>query len=134
MPVKLPRGCWNIGYFDADGCIFIVDRLKEFIKYKAYQVAPAELEDILQSHPSVLDAAVIGAPDEAAGEIPMAFVVRKEGDALDAAELIQYVATRVAPYKKIRAVEFVSEIPKSPAGKVLRRVLKDRLRGQRAGA
>lgn len=124
----------DIGYFDSDGCIFIVDRLKEFIKYKAYQVAPAELEDIIQSHPAVLDAAVIGAPDEVAGEIPMAFVVRKEGRALDAAELMHYVAVRVAPYKKIRAVEFVTEIPKSPAGKVLRRVLKGRLRGQRAGA
>ncbi len=124
----------DIGYFDLDGCIFIVDRLKEFIKYKAYQVAPAELEDIIQSHPWVLDTAVIAAPDEAAGEIPMAFVVRKEGAPLDAGELMQYVAARVAPYKKIRAVEFVDQIPKSPAGKILRRVLKDRLRGQRAGS
>jgi acyl-CoA synthetase (AMP-forming)/AMP-acid ligase II len=124
----------DIGYFDADGCLFVVDRLKEFIKYKAYQVSPAELEDILQSHPGVLDAAVIGAPDEVVGEIPMAFVVRKESGALDAAELMQYVAARVAPYKKIRAVEFVDQIPKSPAGKILRRVLKDRLRGQRADA
>ena len=134
----LPGDGWmrtgDIGYFDPDGCVFIVDRLKEFIKYKAYQVAPAELEDILQSHPAVLDAAVIGVPDEASGEIPMAFVVRKPGVALDPAELMRYVATRVAPYKKIRAVEFVDQIPKSPAGKVLRRVLKERLRGQRAGA
>lgn len=122
----------DIGYFDSDGCIFLVDRLKELIKYKAYQVAPAELEDIIQSHPSVLDAAVIGAPDEAAGEIPMAFVVRKAGAALDASELLQYVAARVAPYKKIRAVEFIDQIPKSPAGKILRRVLKDRLGAQRA--
>jgi len=122
----------DIGYFDADGCIFIVDRLKEFIKYKAYQVAPAELEDVLQSHPGVQDAAVIGAPDEAAGEIPMAFVVRKAGAAPDPNELMQYVAARVAPYKKIRAVEFVSEIPKSPAGKILRRVLKENLRTRRA--
>lgn len=123
----------DIGYFDAEGCIFLCDRLKEFIKYKAYQVSPAELEDILQSHAGVLDAAVVGAPDEAVGEIPVAFVVRGEGAALDAGELMQYVAARVAPYKKIRAVEFVDQIPKSPAGKILRRVLKDRVRAQRAG-
>ena len=122
----------DIGYFDADGCVFIVDRLKEFIKYKAYQVAPAELEDILQSHPGVQDAAVIGAPDQEVGEIPMAFVVRKASAALDASELMQYVAARVAPYKKIRAVEFIDQIPKSPAGKTLRRVLRDRLSAQRA--
>ncbi|HET8923832.1 MAG TPA: AMP-binding protein [Candidatus Acidoferrum sp.] len=118
----------DIGYLDADGCVFILDRLKEFIKYKGYQVSPAELEDVLQSHPAVLDAGVIGAPDEAAGEIPLAFVVKKAGAALDAGELIQYVAARVAPYKKIRAVEFIDQIPKSPAGKILRRVLKEDLR------
>jgi acyl-CoA synthetase (AMP-forming)/AMP-acid ligase II len=122
----------DIGYFDADGHLFLLDRLKEFIKYKAYQVSPAELEDILQSHAAVRDAAVVGAPDEAAGEIPVAFVVRKDGVALDASEVIQYVAARVAPYKKIRAVEFVNEIPKSPAGKILRRVLKDGLPTRRA--
>jgi acyl-CoA synthetase (AMP-forming)/AMP-acid ligase II len=105
-----------------------VDRLKELIKYNALQVAPAELEDIVQTHPAVRDAAVIGAPDEQAGEIPMAFVVRKPGAALDAAELMAYVAARVAPHKKIRAVEFVEEIPKSPTGKILRRVLKERAR------
>lgn len=124
----------DIGYFDPDGCVFIVDRLKEFIKYKGYQVAPAELEDVLQSHPGVQDAAVIGAPDEVAGEIPMAFVVTKENFVPDATELMQYAAARVAPYKKIRAVEFVAEIPKSPTGKILRRVLKERLRARRAAS
>jgi acyl-CoA synthetase (AMP-forming)/AMP-acid ligase II len=119
----------DIGYFDSDGCVFLVDRLKELIKYKALQVAPAELEDIIQSHPAVLDAAVVGAPDPAAGEIPMAFVVRREGTALEAEELMQYVAARVAPHKKVRAVEFVREIPKSPAGKILRRILKERVCG-----
>jgi len=73
----------------------------------AKQVAPAELEDVIQTHPAVLDAAVVGAPDECAGEIPMAFVVPKNGAALDAADLMDYVAARVAPHKKIRAVEFV---------------------------
>jgi acyl-CoA synthetase (AMP-forming)/AMP-acid ligase II len=118
----------DIGYFDSDGCVYLVDRLKELIKYNAMQVAPAELEDVVQSHPAVLDAAVVGAPDAQAGEIPMAFVVRRERAALEANELMEYVAARVAPYKKIRAVEFVTEIPKSPAGKILRRVLKERLR------
>jgi acyl-CoA synthetase (AMP-forming)/AMP-acid ligase II len=118
----------DLGYFDDDGCVFLVDRLKELIKYKALQVAPAELEDILQAHPAVLDAAVVGAPDEAAGEIPMAFVVKRDGFVLSAAELMEYVAARVAPHKKVRAVEFVEQIPKSPTGKILRRVLKERCR------
>jgi acyl-CoA synthetase (AMP-forming)/AMP-acid ligase II len=122
----------DIGYIDSDGCIYLVDRLKELIKYNAQQVAPAELEDIIQSHPAVLDAAVVGAPDEAAGEIPMAFVVRRDGAYLDAAELMSFVAARVAPHKKIRAVEFIDEIPKSPAGKILRRILKERVRAQHA--
>lgn len=122
----------DIGYLDADGCIFLVDRLKELIKYNAQQVAPAELEDVIQSHPAVLDAAVIGAPDEAAGEIPMAFVVLRDGAQLDTAELMNFVAARVAPHKKIRAVEFVGEIPKSPAGKILRRVLKEMVRARHA--
>jgi len=126
----------DIGHFDSAGRVFLVDRLKELIKYKAQQVAPAELEDILQSHPAVQDAAVIGAPDEAAGEIPMAFVVLRPGAALDAAELMAYVAARVAPHKKVRAVEFIDQVPKSPAGKILRRVLKDlvRERMQRAAS
>ena len=122
----------DIGYFDSDGCIYLVDRLKELIKYNAQQVAPAELEDIIQSHPAVLDAAVIGAADEAAGEIPMAFVVRKDGAYLDAGELMSFVAARVAPHKKVRAVEFIGEIPKSPSGKILRRLLKELVRARQA--
>lgn len=120
----------DLGYFDSGGHVFLVDRLKELIKYNALQVAPAELEDIIQSHPAVLDAAVVGAPDEAAGEVPMAFVVKREGAPLDAGELMQYVAARVAPHKKVRVVEFVDQIPKSPSGKILRRLLKDRVRAQ----
>ncbi len=124
----------DIGYVDSDGCVFLVDRLKEMIKYNALQVAPAELEDIIQSHPAVADAAVVGAPDPTVGEIPMAFVVKRQGAALEADELMQYVAARVAPYKKIRAVEFVQEIPKSPAGKILRRVLKETVRTRAAAS
>lgn len=111
----------DIGYADEDGALFIVDRLKELIKYKGRQVAPAELEAVLLSHPAIADAAVLPSPDEKAGEVPIAFVVLKN-DA-SAAEIIDYVAERVAPYKKIRRVEFIDQIPKSPAGKILRRVL-----------
>lgn len=123
----------DIGYFDSDHCVYLVDRLKELIKYKALQVAPAELEDVIQSHPAVLDSGVVGAPDEAAGELPVAFVVKKQGATLGAEELMQYVAARVAPYKKIRAVEFVQEIPKSPSGKILRRILKEKVRAHAHG-
>ncbi len=116
----------DIGYADADGDFYIVDRLKELIKYKAYQVAPAELEAVLLSHPAVGDVAVIPAPDEAAGEVPKAFVVLR-GEAT-AEDLMAFVAERVAPYKKVRRLEFVAEIPKSPSGKILRRVLVERER------
>jgi acyl-CoA synthetase (AMP-forming)/AMP-acid ligase II len=116
----------DIGYADEDGALFIVDRLKELIKYKGRQVAPAELEAVLLSHPAIADAAVIPSPDEFAGEVPIAFVVLKE-DA-SAATIIDFVSERVAPYKKIRRVEFVDHIPKSPAGKILRRVLAQRVR------
>jgi acyl-CoA synthetase (AMP-forming)/AMP-acid ligase II len=100
--------------------------LKELIKYKAYQVAPAELEAVLLSHPAVADVAVIPSPDEAAGEVPKAFIVLKGEASPD--ELMAFVADRVAPYKKIRRLEFVDTIPKSAAGKILRRVLVERER------
>ena len=116
----------DVGYVDEDGALFIVDRLKELIKYKGRQVAPAELEAVLLSHPAIADAAVIPSPDEFAGEVPIAFIVLKE-DA-SAAAIIDFVSERVAPYKKIRRVEFVDHIPKSPAGKILRRVLAQRVR------
>jgi acyl-CoA synthetase (AMP-forming)/AMP-acid ligase II len=116
----------DIGYMDEDGALFIVDRLKELIKYKGRQVAPAELEAVLLSHPAIADAAVIPSPDEKAGEVPIAFVVLKES--ATPAEIIDFVAERVAAHKKIRRVEFVDEIPKSPAGKILRRLLVQRVR------
>jgi acyl-CoA synthetase (AMP-forming)/AMP-acid ligase II len=111
---------------DEDGYLFVVDRLKELIKYKGYQVAPAELEAVLLAHSAIVDAAVIPSPDEEAGELPKAFVVLK--DDLSAEELMAFVATRVAPYKKVRRLEFVEQIPKSPSGKILRRVLVERER------
>ena len=114
----------DIGYADEDGYFYIVDRAKEPIKYKGYQVAPAELEAVLLAHPAIADAAVIGIADEEAGEVPKAFVVRK-GE-VTAEEVIAFVATRVAPHKKVRAVEFIEQIPKSASGKILCRVLMER--------
>jgi acyl-CoA synthetase (AMP-forming)/AMP-acid ligase II len=125
----------DIGRADAHGNLFIVDRVKEIIKYNAYQVAPAELEGVLLTHPAVLDVAVVPSPDPACGEIPKAFVVLRSADATPD-ELMAYVAERVAPYKRVRAVEFVDSIPKSPTGKLLRRVLIEieRERAARRGA
>ncbi|XP_010520611.1 PREDICTED: 4-coumarate--CoA ligase-like 9 [Tarenaya hassleriana] len=113
----------DLCYFDSEGFLYIVDRLKELIKYKAYQVPPVELEQILQSHPEVVDAAVVPYPDEDAGEIPMAFIVRKPGSNISEEQIIEFVARQVAPYKKIRRVAFTNAIPKNPAGKILRREL-----------
>lgn len=113
----------DVGYVDEDGYFYILDRVKEMIKYKGLQVAPAELEAVLLTHPAVADAAVIPSPDPEAGEVPKAFVVLKPDIPATAEDLMDYVAERVAPFKKIRRVEFVAQIPKSPAGKILRRML-----------
>lgn len=121
-----PEGWLKTGdlcLFDSEGFLHILDRLKELIKYKAYQVPPAELEHLLQSHPDIADVAVIPYPDEDAGEIPMAYVVRKPGININEAQVIDFVAKKVAPYKKVRRVAFINSIPKSPAGKILRREL-----------
>ncbi len=111
----------DIGYADEDGHFYFVDRAKELIKYKGFQVPPAELEAVLLTHAAVSDAAVIPCPDDEAGEVPKAFVVLK-GD-VTAKELMDFVAERVASYKRLRFVEFTDKIPKSPAGKILRRLL-----------
>ncbi|HVD15210.1 MAG TPA: AMP-binding protein [Actinomycetota bacterium] len=111
----------DLCYFDEDGYLYVVDRLKELIKYKGYQVAPAELEHLLLAHPAVADAAVVPRPDEEAGEIPVAHVVPRAE--VTAEELQAWVAERVAPYKRVRAVRFTDQIPKSPSGKLLRRLL-----------
>lgn len=113
----------DIGYADEDGYLYVVDRLKELIKYKGMQVAPAELEGVLLRHESIADAAVIGVPDEEAGEVPKAFVVLKPNHILSEDQVMQFVAGQVAPHKKIRRVEFVPQIPKSASGKILRRML-----------
>jgi acyl-CoA synthetase (AMP-forming)/AMP-acid ligase II len=126
----------DLGYADEDGYFYIVDRVKELIKYNAYQVPPAELEAVLLSHPAIADAAVIPSPDEQAGEVPKAFIVLKgQGGQQEASitpeEIIAYVAERVAPYKKVRRVEFIDAIPKTASGKILRRMLVERERAHR---
>ena len=116
----------DIGHVDGDGWLFIVDRLKELIKVRGLQVAPAELEAALQTHPAVADAAVVPSPDRHGGEVPKAFVVLR--DEVDLDDLRGYVADRVARHKRIRRIEAVEEIPRSPSGKILRRVLVEKER------
>jgi acyl-CoA synthetase (AMP-forming)/AMP-acid ligase II len=114
----------DIAVVDAEGVVYIVDRLKELIKYKGYQVPPAELEALLLTHPQIADAAVIGVLDAEGEEIPKAFVVRQAEAVIDEGEVIAFVADRVAPHKKVRRVEFIDVVPKSPSGKILRKDLR----------
>ncbi|MGZ4148152.1 MAG: AMP-binding protein [Actinomycetota bacterium] len=122
----------DIGHVDADGYLYVVDRLKELIKYRGFQVPPAELEALLVQHPAVADAAVIPSPDDVAGEVPKAFVVRRADATVTEGELLSWVSDRVPSYKKVRRVEFIDEIPRSLSGKILRRVLVEREREHRA--
>jgi acyl-CoA synthetase (AMP-forming)/AMP-acid ligase II len=126
-------GVWlrtgDIVTVEEDTYVTIRDRAKEMIKYKGYQIAPAELESVLAEHPDIADAAVI--PKDAGNgtdEIPKAFVVVREGAELSADEIMAFVDERVAPYKKVREVEFIDAIPKNPSGKILRRELKEKER------
>ena len=116
----------DVARLEENGSLRIVDRIKELIKYKGYSIAPAEIEALLLTHPAITDAAVIPLPDEEAGEVPKAFVVAS--GPITPEEVTQFVAERVAPYQKVRAVEIVEEIPKSPSCKILRRLLIDRER------
>lgn len=120
----------DIARIDADGYMFIVDRLKELIKYKGFQVAPAELEAALVSMDGIADAAVIGLPDDEAGELPIAFVVRS-GGAPDEAAIHAHFADNLATYKQLHKIRFVEEIPKSASGKILRRFLRDQIAQER---
>jgi 4-coumarate--CoA ligase len=114
----------DIATVSADGIFHIVDRLKELIKYKGYQVAPAVLEAVLLENPAIADAAVIGVPDADGQEVPKAFVVRGAGSEITAEEVMAFVASKVAPYEKVREVEFIDVIPKSSSGKILRKDLR----------
>ncbi|CAG9798396.1 unnamed protein product [Chironomus riparius] len=123
----------DLGYYDVDYQFFIVDRLKELIKYKGYQVPPAELEGILLSHPKIGDAGVIGIPDELAGELPFAFVVKEEDIEITEQEVKDYVAKNVSNPKWLRGgVKFVHEIPKNPSGKILRREMREIYKNMKA--
>ncbi|TDT32247.1 acyl-CoA synthetase (AMP-forming)/AMP-acid ligase II [Streptomyces sp. BK208] len=117
----------DVGHVDGGGWLFVVDRVKELIKYKGFQVAPAELEALLLTHPGVADAAVIGAYDDDGNEVPHAFVVRRPAaPRLAEGEIMMYVAERVAPYKRVRRVTFVDAVPRAASGKILRRQLRER--------
>lgn len=119
----------DIGYFDSDGYLFVTDRVKELIKHKGFQVAPAEVEAELLTHPEIVDVAVIGVADDEAGEIPMAFIVPAP-DAAPTLEIVQgFLEGRLSHYKQVRRMEIVTEIPKSASGKILRRLLRDQLAG-----
>jgi len=117
----------DVGHVDEDGWLFVVDRVKELIKYKGFQVAPAELEALLLTHPGIADAAVIGAYDDDGNEVPHAHVVRQpSAPGLSEGEVMMYVAERVAPYKRIRRVTFIDAVPRAASGKILRRELRER--------
>jgi len=115
----------DLGHLDADGHLYVVDRLKELIKYKGFQVPPAELEAVLLRHPDVTDAAVVGLPDDEAGEIPVGYITLRPGASASPEEIMQFAAAQVASYKQIRRLEVVETIPKAASGKILRRVLRD---------
>lgn len=116
----------DIGHYDDDGNFYIVDRLKELIKVKGFQVAPAELEEILTTHPAIKEAAVIGVPDERSGELPRAYVVKKPGmESLSDADIHAFVDAKVSAHKRIKGgIEFCAAIPRNNMGKILRRELR----------
>lgn len=123
----------DIGYYDEDKHFFIVDRLKELIKYNAYQVAPAELEALLLSNPKVKDCCVIGIPDEKSGELPFAYVVKQPGVELTDKEVVQFVADNTSKVKQLRGgARFVDEIPRNASGKILRRQMREMYRASKS--
>lgn len=134
----------DVGYRDVHGHYYITDRLKELIKYKGFQVAPAELEGLLLAHPDVVDSCVVGVPDAGqATELPRAYVVLRTGvpakggdeERQRAGEIGSWLAQRVAPHKKLRGgVRFVAEVPKTASGKILRRVIKEQIKKEEAEA
>ncbi|KAK5648570.1 hypothetical protein RI129_003462 [Pyrocoelia pectoralis] len=116
----------DVGYYNVEGNFFIVDRVKDLIKYKGYQVSPTELEDLISTHSSVKECAVVGIPDERVGEVPTAYVVRNIGANVTEKELVQFVSENISINKQLYGgVRFVDEIPKTPSGKVMRNVLRN---------
>jgi long-chain acyl-CoA synthetase len=123
------RGGWlhsgDLGYVDEDGFYFIVDRAKDLVIRGGYNVYPREIEEVLYTHPAVLEAAVIGKPDERLGEEVVAVVARRPGASVSAEEIIAYTRERLAAYKYPREVRFMTELPKGPSGKILKAALRD---------
>ncbi|HEY0756082.1 MAG TPA: AMP-binding protein [Ktedonobacteraceae bacterium] len=134
---KTLRNGWlytgDIGHIDDEGYTYIVDRKKEMIKYKGFGIAPAEIEALLMEHPAVMDSAVIGIPDEEAGEAPKGFVVLRSGQSATPDEIIAFANGKLAGYKKVHYIEIVQAIPKNASGKILRRELKDLEKARREG-
>ena len=125
----IKEGGWlhsgDIAYYDEQSRFYIVDRLKELIKVKGFQVAPAELEDLIRSHEAVLDVAVVGIPDEMKGEVPLAFIVKKQGVNEKIEDIHKFVNKHVAEYKQLAGgIRILDFIPKSASGKILRKDLK----------
>src|SRR5262249_15164848 len=115
----------DVGWLEPEGWVHLTDRCKEMIKVSGFQVAPAEVEAVLHGHPSVLDCAVVGVPDERSGEVPVAAVQLDPDRPAGEAELCRVVADALATYKHVRPVVMVDTIPRLPSGKVLRRTLRD---------
>lgn len=123
----------DIAYYDEDNQFFIVDRIKELIKYNAYQVPPAEIEALLLSHPKIKDCGVIGIPNEETGELPFAYVVKQPGEKLTAEEVINFVAENASKAKWLRGgVQFIDVIPRNPSGKLLRREMREMYKNSKA--
>ena len=123
----------DIGHVDAEGYTYIVDRKKEMIKYKGFGVAPAELESLLMEHPAIMDAAVIGVPDEEAGELIKGYIVIRKDYSPTSEEIIAFANGKLAGYKRIHFIEFIDALPKTASGKILRRELKERERALKQG-